>query len=344
MQKYQRIPETAECPVCGAGAALRLWSTTSSQAAQNFVLREKHPDRFLELASHIECLWGQSVCHVVQCERCGFCYSSPYVAGDERFYDLAYDRRGYPKWKWEFQRTYDALKERCRPDQSLLEIGAGDGAFVARIADDILPKENIVCTEFSKYGRDEIEKLGVKCLSEDVRDLPGAQWEDSFDVVCLFQVLEHMDRLKVLFQKLTRMMKSSGSLFIAVPNPKRIEFNELNGALLDMPPNHIGRWNRRCFEEVGAQNGLRIEGYRVEEESRASIARQFVVYRYLRKSQEGRSLENRIERIGNRYLLGAMRMIGVALGSVGAVPALVKSPPGIGDSQWVHLIKGCSIP
>ena len=255
VQNYQQIPKKSQCPVCCTNNAHRLWETSSKQAAQHFVLQETDPERFLELVAQIEQLWGQSTCEVIQCDNCGFCYSNPYIAGDERFYNLAYDNSGYPAWKWEFQLTYNLLKKFSKPDLKLLEIGAGDGAFIKRIAGEVLPKENLLCIEFSQYGRQQIEKLGVQCVAEDVRNLSNEELKASFDLVCMFQVLEHMDKLDALFQKLNWLMKQGGSLFIAVPNPRRTEFNELNGALLDMPPNHIGRWNKKCFEEIGKPDG-----------------------------------------------------------------------------------------
>lgn len=339
MQNYQEIPKKIKCPICCTNGAHLLWSASSKQAAQNFVLYEKQPERFLKLVEHIESLWEQNTCDVVRCDKCGFCFSNPYIGGDEHFYRLAYDRSGYPTWKWEFQLTYNILSEFSKSDLKLLEIGAGDGAFVKKIAEDILSKESIVCTEFSKYGRHQIEKLGLKCLSQDVRSLSDAKLEGSFDVVCLFHVLEHMDRLDIFFQKLSWLMKVGGSLFIAVPNQRRIEFNELNGALLDMPPNHIGRWNNECFKEIGRRNGFNIEDYKVEKSSLLSMVKQFATYRFLRRSQQSGSFENHIQRIKNRHLLRIFQVIGAAVSSIMAIPAFTKKGVGEGNSQWVHLIK-----
>jgi SAM-dependent methyltransferase len=339
MENYEQIQKKITCPVCFATNAHLLWSASSKQAAQHYVLQEKYPERFLELVSHIEILWGQNTCEVVRCDKCGFCYSNPFIAGDERFYSLAYIRTSYPLWKWEFQQTYNVLNKCSGADLKLMEIGAGDGAFVKRIAENILLKENIFCTEFSEYGRQEIDKFGVTCLSIDFRNLSNVELKESFDVVCMFQVLEHLDRLDVSFQKLNWLMKSGGSLFIAVPNTSRIEFNELNGALLDMPPNHIGRWNKKCFEVIGKQNGFHIEDYKINEYSFISMAKQFIFYRMLRKSQRSGSFENRLFKINNRYLLRIMKMIGFAVNSIMAIPALIKKNSWQGDSQWIHFIK-----
>src|SRR5476651_1235013 len=111
MQKYQLIPKNIQCPVCFNGSAHSLWGVSSKEAAQHFVLKESNPERFLELVSHIEVLWGQNKCEVVQCDSCKFCYSNPYIAGDERFYTIAYVRSGYPSWKWEFQVTFEVLNK-----------------------------------------------------------------------------------------------------------------------------------------------------------------------------------------------------------------------------------------
>lgn len=338
MQNYNQIPRIIKCPVCSSHSSKCLYEVNSSQAAQHFVLKEKEYERFLKLVFHIEQLWGKNTCEVVQCDTCGFCFSDPYVSGDELFYSLAYSRNGYPKWKWEFQQTYDILKKSTEINVRLLEIGAGDGAFIKKITDSV-SKNNILCTEFSEYGRHKIELFGVKCLNEDVRNLSEVELKGSFNVVCMFQVLEHMDKLEELFRKLNWLMKSGGSLYIAVPNHLRIEFNELNGALFDMPPNHIGRWNKKCFEVIGQKNGFYINNYKTEETRFIAMAKEFAIYRFLRKSQISHSFENKIQKIKNHYLLKMIQIIGVGANLILAIPAIFKMNYRMGGSQWVQLIK-----
>ena len=55
--------------------------------------------------------------------------------------------------------------------------------------------------------------------------------------------MEHLDD-SLLINTLKEILTDNGEILIAVPNEKVIEFNENNGALLDMPPNHIGRWSK----------------------------------------------------------------------------------------------------
>lgn len=339
MKFYQKETRKVSCPVCTNQKGHFLWKADSHQAAQHFVLKDKYSERHDDLVTCIEELWQKSTCEVVQCSHCGFCHSNPYIAGDAGFYQLAYVNTNYPKWKWEFQITYDTIEKFNNKDLHLLEIGAGDGAFIQKLIGTVLPKENIVCTEFSPYGKAEIEKLGVKCFSEDIRKIPLAEFTSHFDIVCLFQVLEHLDQLDILFQRLSDLMKAGGHLFIAVPNDKRIEFNELNGALLDMPPNHIGRWTRKSFEEIGKRFGFRLEGHSIEKSGFMAKAKQLVFYRFLQRSKMNGSLANRIFQIENKYLLRLMQLIGLVFYGIMTVPVLLKMKGNLGDAQWVHFVK-----
>jgi len=151
-----------------------------------------------------------------------------------------------------------------------------------------------------------------------------------------------MDGLDVLFEKLNWLLKPGGSIYIAAPNQNMIEFNELNGALLDMPPNHIGRWNRRCFEIIGNKHNLALEDYQLENSDLALMARQFINYRFLRNCQNGESLSSKLRKIGiNSYIDRTAQALGVEVNAIMAAPALlslIKNKSNLGDSQWVHFV------
>lgn len=334
-----QIPINAICPICCSTCACLLWSVNSNQAAQHFVLKEKDTNRFYELVSHIETLWGKTTCDVVQCSSCGFCFCNPYVGGDKRFYDLAYDRSGYPRWNWEHQRTYEVLRKLASRNLRVLEIGAGDGSFIRRIVPEISSKEKILCSEYSDYGRHRIKEFGVECLSDDIRNLTQPELQGYFDIVCMFQVLEHMDDLDDVFRKLHWLMKEEAHLFISVPNPLRLQFYELNGALLDMPPNHVGRWNQNCFAIMASRTGFCVESHEIEALNFVSMAVQFMKYRFLRKSQDSQSVANRITKIKQRSLRLPLQAMGAAVELARHFPLLVGIDKTMGNSQWVQLRK-----
>ena len=342
--RYDLTPVEARCPACHAGRAERLYRVDAAQAAQHYVRREAHPERHDALRAHIAELWGQPTCDVLRCTACRFGFAWPYVAGDARFYALAYERTGYPAWKWEFERTLQALDAAAlAPGFSLLEVGAGDGAFLARVVPARTAPERVRATEFSDYGRRAIEALGVRALATDVRALDAGP-PAPFEVVCLFQVLEHLDGLDVLFEQLGRLTTPDAHLFVAVPNDARIAFNERNGSLLDMPPNHIGRWTRPALDALSERHNWRVVAHEIEPEGAASKARELVTYRYMRRRQKGGTLANRVERVGAAPVRKALQAATVAAYGLAAIPtalAMIRAD-GLGGSQWVHLRRGAA--
>jgi hypothetical protein len=151
-----------------------------------------------------------------------------------------------------------------------------------------------------------------------------------------------MDRLDVLFEKLDWLLKPGGSIFIAVPNQNMIEFNELNGALLDMPPNYIGRWNKECLEVIENRHNLHVADYQAEDGAFALMANQFINYRFLRNSQNSESLSNKLRKAEvSTYIDRIAQALGVVVNGFMALPSLIsliEDKSNLENSQWVHFI------
>lgn len=334
--RYSLDPVRAECPACRNGGARRLYRVGSEQAAQHYVRRDVAPERHDALRGHIEGLWGGGSCNVLRCDACGFGFAHPYVAGDARFYDLAYERAGYPQARWEFGRTVEAFAN-VGPGVPLLEVGAGDGAFLRRVVGSLVPPNRVLATEFSDYGRRAIEALGVRAVAGDVRSLDAAA-QEPFGVVCLFQVLEHLDGLDELMAHLGALTTPDAHLFVSVPNDARIEFTEHHGGLLDMPPNHVGRWTREAFQALAGRHGWRLVGHEVEPEGVLAKVRELVTYRYMRRRQRAGSLAARAERVRPPLVRAAAQGASLAAYAVGALPAAaaMARADGLGGTQWAH--------
>jgi 2-polyprenyl-3-methyl-5-hydroxy-6-metoxy-1,4-benzoquinol methylase len=327
------------CPVCASGTGKQLYQVTSSQAAQHFARAELDREEHAQFQQEIESLWGRERARLVQCDHCGFCYASPYVAGSPRFYAMLLKSPDFPRWRWEFEVTRACLKQLAsgmeRP--RLLEIGAGDGAFIRSISPDIFSKQNVLCTEYSPRGANTIRDYGVSCEMVDVRALRQAGYGD-FSFVCLFQVLEHLDDLDGFFIAINDLVSRRADLFISVPNADSITFSELNGGLLDMPPNHVGRWNRTCFEVLGGRHGWRVAGHELERAGLRKLAMHLGQSRYMQLRSVPGSLANRTSLFKNRFL---RRLFGIPMFAgvvIGALPAALRNHGRcLGGAQWVHL-------
>lgn len=337
---YTLSPVAATCPVCGSENGQRLYSVNEAEAASHYVSKQEDPERHEALRRHIGGLWKSETCDLVRCTRCGLTFADPYTAGDATFYTLAYQRTSYPEWKWEFQITRDTIEHLQIGKFHLLEVGAGNGAFVKRVAPSLTPKNHVLTTEFSEYGARAISAYGISCRGEDFRALSDPTLAGRFDVVCFFQVLEHLDRLDTVFGQINWFTKRAAHVFFAVPNDRIIEFNEQHGGLLDMPPNHIGRWTREAFSIFGQRHGWRLAAHEIEPESLVSKFKLFVKYRIYRAQQKEGTLVWRARGLRNRVARKLTMTAILPIYAISSARALLKlGDPSYGNSQWVHFVR-----
>lgn len=265
---------TTACPACHEITGEVLWSATSSEAAQAFVRAEADPGRHTDLARHIERLWGRATCQVLRCTHCGLGFAHPFVGGDATFYNLAYPGTpGYPDAKWEFHLTLDDLKRESAQRLSqarCLEVGAGSGNFLRRLARIGCPPEQVLALEYNEESLRLLAERGFTGKALDLRELRAGP----FDFIFMFQVVEHMADLDEVFDSVKSLLAPAGALYVAMPNPLRIDFNEQNGTLRDMPPNHVSRWTRRGLEALVSRHGLAIRRFATEPGNWLAFAKQ----------------------------------------------------------------------
>ncbi|MGI8568683.1 MAG: class I SAM-dependent methyltransferase [Methylocella sp.] len=335
------VDSGAECPACYSERTQTLYSLSAQEAAQQFVLSEGNPQRNRELSSHINDLWGGRDCSVRQCKDCGFSFADPYVAGDATFYNLAYERLNYPSDRWEFERTVRELSSINFRAERVLEAGAGFGFFLDKIVDTYVPRSGITALEYSDEAIKTLRGKGYCALQEDLRP---ANLVQLFNAIFLFQVVEHMDGLDSLFARLFQCLHDDGLLFIAVPNPKLITFNEQNGSLLNTPPNHIGSWSPAAFQILGARHRLRLDRHEIEPFSLGAFVKQDVVFSYFRRSQQAGTVQN-WSRARRSTSYG--KLLGAAVAALSAPRRIniwrkAASSDDLGGSLWAKFTKVAS--
>jgi 2-polyprenyl-3-methyl-5-hydroxy-6-metoxy-1,4-benzoquinol methylase len=288
--KYKYAPYNIVCPICLNTKNRLLYKVTSTEAAKHFLVTHGlNNDKLTDIDNKIARLWNKKTAAVVACKACGFAFADPFVSGDYEFYNLLPHSKGEgaENWKWEFDKTYKKIADITSNNNNLnlIEIGSSTGDFVKRIA-NLIPKKNILCLEHSEIGITSIRKAGIEAHSYKFNDLgQNDEFAKKFDIICLFQVLEHMDNLADTFKTFNTIARPGSHLFIGVPNGRKIKFNELNDALLDMPPNHIGRFNKKSFESLGKTFGWDIEEIAVEPFSSLDVMKTVMYYQSLKRAQ-----------------------------------------------------------
>lgn len=190
-----------------------------------------------------------------KCSLCHLEYFDPpcYGAGD--FYArISKNAWYYEENKWEYDVAASVLAQ-LSPG-NLLEIGCGNGHFLEKIASLGIAIEGV------DINKDAVATCKTKGLDVAVGNV--LEIEKTYDAVALFQVLEHMENAKELFEFLTtRLIHPGGHLIIAVPNPDGY-LKDMDINLLDMPPHHNSCWGVKTFQYLQSQFGLQLIAHHQE--------------------------------------------------------------------------------
>jgi 2-polyprenyl-3-methyl-5-hydroxy-6-metoxy-1,4-benzoquinol methylase len=330
------MPDTvmvSSCPICRETRGQVVASYQAAEVAQAFVPRRLDRERNARLSA----LWHNGPCSLRRCDRCALTYADPFIAGDADFYEIASPDTSYPGQKWEFDRTYRALRERGLSQPKLLEIGAGNGSFLKPLIEDGCPAANLQAFEFSVSGRAAIDRMGITCMAADLRTV---ELNRSFDAVCMFQVLEHVDDYDGIFAALGRILRPGGHLFVATPNKAWIDSNESRQLLRDLPPNHLTRWSEASFAALARRFGWHLEACELEPALPLWAAARGFTDRYARRVGDEAPWESLwaqlAERLGNRSVAKLVKL-GAALTSPACLAALAAALEGLPPANiWAH--------
>ena len=156
----------------------------------------------------------------------------PIVTGDEGFYARLRRFRWYLQPdKWEYREA----ARRIGAAEEVLDLGAGAQAFRAFVAP----------------GR-------YSALDPYAPGAAGPRPPEGYDVVCAFQVLEHVADPLAFVAEAKARLKPGGRLFLGVPR-RDSYLADLRDFPLDLPPHHVTRWSRRALETLAREAALRIE-------------------------------------------------------------------------------------
>jgi SAM-dependent methyltransferase len=247
------LPGAAEqvfCPVCeNRCAGPSLYRHSVEQAAAHFCPPTRDANRNQRLRHCISKLWQGNECAIMRCGQCGFAFGYPFVGGDEEFYSILHEQKAYPTWRWDYDVAMAKAVENCAGG-NILDIGAGVGNFLRRLDGSW----KCYAVEGSELTRRELEASGITVF----RNLAGVAQSHAgtFQVVTLFQVLEHIADFNTLLKQCRSLLAPRGRLVVTVPfGEAMIRQQRLTGCY-DMPPNHIGQWTPDSLSQVLMRAGF----------------------------------------------------------------------------------------
>lgn len=189
------------------------------------------------------------------CENCGLYFYNYHFPDSDEMYNLMSEKSNYyPNFRQVFGIATEII-EKFKP-KSLLEIGCGDGSFLQRIQ-HLVP--NAVGSEYNPHAIKLCQEKGLNVVDTKIENL-----KTQFDVVCSFEVLEHVyDSLNFLKQNL-KLLKTDGKLIIGTPDPEGVNAY-IAKFQCNLPPHHHHDFSKKCFEWLAKKLNLKIVYYQKTE-------------------------------------------------------------------------------
>lgn len=153
--------------------------------------------------------------------------------------------------QWNHKKALRYLVEKYpEGNVSVLDVGCFNGFFVKKL---LLQGFNACGIDFNntalEFGRVRYG-LDKSISNETLQDLltQGVK----FDVITLFEVIEHLENINDVLSKVSSLLKDGGVLIISAPNS-----NMLWRPALDYPPHHLSRFTPEALRSCVTRYGFR---------------------------------------------------------------------------------------
>lgn len=192
-----------------------------------------------------------------RCDSCGYEYfksgdatqSTDYEGDTDYLDDLELFPEAGDRIQWHHRRALDFIGKHVPAGGATLDVGCFDGFFVRQLRDRGFDAHGV---DFNRtaiaWGARQFE-LDGQISNRSVADLLAE--ERRFDVVTMFEVIEHLDDFDPVLRDCVALLKPGGHLVISAPN------NEMSWRPpLDFPPHHLSRFSPRSLRSMASRFGL----------------------------------------------------------------------------------------
>lgn len=203
---------------------------------------EKYQQEHVDVSRFFE---GVPEVHVYRCPDTGYRFYYPFtIFGDGAFYaDLGKNMQGYyVAGRWEHDKALSLIQHGLH----VLEVGCGSGYFLDQLRNKGVQAEGL---ELNPEALQEVRDKGLVVHGELLESFSERN-PAKYDVVCSFQVLEHIWDVRSYIEHALKVLKPGGRLIIGVPNNNPFIFRYDVYHTLNLPPHHAGLWNKEAFSRL----------------------------------------------------------------------------------------------
>jgi 2-polyprenyl-3-methyl-5-hydroxy-6-metoxy-1,4-benzoquinol methylase len=179
------------------------------------------------------------------CKTTGLHWYTPHEAagGGGLYTQLEKNDWYYMESKWEHQKALGELTS----GERVLEVGVGFGYFLKAAKKQGAQAFGV---ELNPSAAKRVRDMGFEIYETDLTKL-SREIDNLFDVVCAFQVLEHVSEPREFLEGMLGVLRPGGRMILSVPNAavmRRIDPS--NNDLLNQPPHHMTHWDAGVFRAL----------------------------------------------------------------------------------------------
>jgi len=182
------------CPFCGSNHI-----TVRDSVATNLLVEGYITVFSVDVESYFK---PDSTMSLVDCEDCGLLSYDPMPVGGAAFYE---ELQRLPWYYQDYKPEYQFAKEHVGAHDRVLEVGCGKGAFRSFLESSV----DYIGLEFNRAAIDKAKEQGLHVLARSIESHADAH-PNEYDVVCDFQVLEHVPNPQVFLKACVKALKSGG--------------------------------------------------------------------------------------------------------------------------------------
>lgn len=164
---------------------------------------------------------------IVSCNQCGFVYDDLEASKDDfdRYYQQQnkYETKGITGSgdisdldKKRYEQYIDFLSPYLSADSRIIDIGCGQGGFLHTLKEH--GYHNLLAVDPSPHCVSMIQNKEIEAICSTLDDL---NINETFDLVCMTAVLEHIYDLRTAVRIVSKLAGSRGYIFADVPDASR---------------------------------------------------------------------------------------------------------------------------
>ncbi len=170
----------------------------------------------------------------LKCQQCGHLYLNPRPSARDlnviyppNYYAFSEDQSGNPivgffRKAWEAQKVKDFRRIVGPGKKKILDVGCSEGRFLSILKEFGSPNWELIGIDFDAEATARCQKRGFRA---EVGRIEEFQPEEKFDVVIMFQLIEHVEDPVATCRQVKKILNPGGIFIIETPNPAGLDYH-----------------------------------------------------------------------------------------------------------------------